>query len=226
MEVIILAGGMGTRLQGVVHQVPKPMAPVKGRPFLNYLLNWLLNYPVSRIVFSVGYKADIIKHHFGNVFNNIPVLYAEEQEPLGTGGAILNALKYTTDNDVLIVNGDTYFPVDIDRFLKFHTTAKSNLTVALKEMENFDRYGTVELLQDTIKGFKEKKPLKKGLINGGIYLVKKDFFKARHLPVRFSLEQEILEKEAGTGNLKGIVFTDVFIDIGIPSDYQKACEQL
>jgi NDP-sugar pyrophosphorylase family protein len=226
MEVIILAGGMGTRLKGVVNDVPKPMAPIKGKPFLDYLFSWMLTYPISKIVFSVGYKAAVIKDYFGDIYNQIPVFYAEELEPLGTGGAILNALHYTNEEDVLIINGDTYFPIDLDIFLKFHIVSNSRFTIALKEMENFNRYGSVEFSQNTINGFKEKQPLLKGLINGGIYLIKKDFLEERALPVKFSLEQEVLEQEAYTGNLKAMVFTDTFIDIGVPEDYQKACNQL
>jgi D-glycero-alpha-D-manno-heptose 1-phosphate guanylyltransferase len=226
MEIVILAGGLGTRLQGVVNDVPKPMAPIKGKPFLDYLLKWMLKYPVSKIVFSVGYKADVIKSHFGNVYEGIPVAYAEEIEPLGTGGAIVNAFKFTTDDDILVVNGDTYFPIDLDIFYKSHTNSKNKFTIAIKKMENFDRYGTVELSGNTITGFKEKQPLDKGLINGGIYVTNKDFVESKLLPPKFSLEQEVLELEAQTGNLKAMIFTDTFIDIGVPEDYQQACDQL
>jgi D-glycero-alpha-D-manno-heptose 1-phosphate guanylyltransferase len=226
MEIIILAGGMGTRLQGVVNNVPKPMAPIQGKPFLDYLLKWITDYPVSKIIFSVGHKADVIKEHYGNVFNSIPVSYAEENQPLGTGGAILNALKYTIGDNVLIVNGDTYFPINLTLFRDFHIATESNLSVALKEMVDFERYGTVSLAIDTVVGFKEKQPLEKGLINGGIYFLKREFLTAMQLPVKFSFEQEVLEKEAATGNLKATIFNDTFIDIGVPEDYKKACEQL
>jgi D-glycero-alpha-D-manno-heptose 1-phosphate guanylyltransferase len=226
MELIILAGGLGTRLSQVVSDVPKPMAPIRNRPFLDYLMDWLSAYRVSRVIMSVGYKSDIITDHFGTSFNNIPIVYAYENEPLGTGGAILNALKYASANNVLVVNGDTYFPVDLDILSEFHTANGGVISIALKLMENFDRYGTVDLHETTISGFKEKQRLESGLINGGIYFLKKDFFNSKTYPLKFSFETEILEKETAGGDIKGLVFSEMFIDIGVPDDYQKACEEL
>ncbi|MBD1394639.1 nucleotidyltransferase family protein [Mucilaginibacter glaciei] len=226
MEVIILAGGMGTRLREVVADVPKPMAPIKGKPFLDYLLNWVLEYEVTKLVFAVGYKAEIIKGHFGNVFHGIPVFYSEETEPLGTGGAIVKALNFIEGENAMIINGDTYFPINLDWFNMFHQTSGRALSIALKEMKDFDRYGTVLLAGDTVTGFKEKMPLETGLINGGIYSLNKAFIQSMILPAVFSFEQAILEQQSLTGNLKAVAFTNVFIDIGIPTDYKKACEEL
>ena len=221
-----MAGGMGTRLRDVIQDVPKPMAPIQGKPFLEYLLNWVLKYPVSKIVFAVGYKADVIKAHFGENFKSIPIVYAEEKEPLGTGGAILNALRYTSNKNVIIINGDTYFPVDLINLVKFHQTSVGALSIALKEMKDFDRYGTVDLVEETITGFKEKRPLETGLINGGIYVLNRAFLYQMNLPERFSFEQAVLEEGASTGKLKAMIFTETFIDIGVPDDYKKACSEL
>lgn len=226
MEVIILAGGLGVRLREVIQDIPKPMAPIRSKPFLHYLLEWVSQYPVTKIVLAVGYKSDVIKAYFGDNFNGVPLLYAQESEPLGTGGAILNALTFIESEEVTIINGDTYFPVDLSLFADFHKTSGGDLSIALKEMHDFDRYGTVRRAGDIIVGFEEKKPLKTGLINGGIYVLSKAFLAGLNLPLKFSFEQAVLEKQASTGKLRAMVFTETFIDIGIPADYKKACEWL
>jgi D-glycero-alpha-D-manno-heptose 1-phosphate guanylyltransferase len=222
IEAIILAGGMGTRLQNTITDMPKPMAPVKGKPFLFYLFHWLRKYPIDKIILSVGYKSENIIEYFGRSFGCIPLDYAVEEEPLGTGGAILNSLKITGGCDILIMNGDTWFPININKFVAFHTENKSVFSVALKKLKDFSRYGSVELRGDTIIRFNEKKKCKEGLINGGIYLVSRSFFESRQYPKVFSLEEDVLIREAGTSVLKGIVFDDLFIDIGIPEDYRRA----
>ncbi|MDR3696327.1 nucleotidyltransferase family protein [Mucilaginibacter sp.] len=224
MEVIVLAGGMGTRLRTVVNDLPKPMAPVNGKPFIEYLFQWLSLYPVSRIILSVGYKSETISEYFGDNFRNIPIEYIVEPKPLGTGGAIKLALNNTVEASVVIINGDTYFPIDLDRFLAFHVLNKSKLSIALKKMEKFDRYGSVELIDQNIIRFNEKQFCEEGLINGGIYLVNAPYIRSIPFPEIFSFEKEVLEKQTNNGNLKGMVFGDPFIDIGIPEDYFKAAE--
>jgi len=222
MEAIILAGGKGTRLRDVVADVPKPMAPVCGKPFLYYLFKWINKYTVSKLIISAGYKSGSIVKHFGNSIFNIPLEYVIEEKPLGTGGAVKYALQQTSGNDILIINGDTYFPIDLTKFLSFHIKSKSLFTIALKRMHDFDRYGTVECRDNTICRFNEKKFCKDGLINGGIYLANRQFIESWKLPGEFSLEKEILEKKAGTSAIKGFIFNDLFIDIGIPEDYHRA----
>ena len=222
MEAIILAGGMGTRLREVVTDVPKPMAPVNGKPFLHFILQWLKIYPVNKIILSVGYKSEKIVEFFGDSFKNTPIEYMIEEGPLGTGGAVKYALQKTSGDNILILNGDTYFPIDLNKFYSFHTSNNNLFSVALKRMKNFSRYGSVECQENTILKFNEKKFSQDGLINGGIYLAGRKFFESKKLPEVFSLEKDILEKEAGTSILKCIEFNDLFIDIGIPEDYRRA----
>lgn len=222
MDSIILAGGMGTRLRKAVPDLPKPMAPVRGKPFLFYLLLWIKQYQIDKIILSIGYKPESFFEYFGDFFDDIPVIYVTEEKPLGTGGAVINALDHTKGNDILILNGDTWFPVDLDKLYDFHLRNNSRFTIALKRMRNFSRYGSVEISGDTIIRFHEKKFCSAGFINGGIYLVKRDYFESGEFPEVFSLEKEILEKEAGKSQLKGVVFDDPFIDIGLPEDYEKA----
>ncbi len=223
MDVIILAGGMGTRLREIVSDVPKPMAPIKDKPFLEYLLNWLSGYSsVTKFVLAVGYKSEVIVQHFGDSFKGIPVCYINELEPLGTGGAIANALKACDSDDVLIINGDTYFPINIDSFEEFHHTNKKPISIALKKMEEFERYGTVDINQNSIVKFNEKMYCRKGLINGGIYIISKKWLEGKNYPAKFSFEKDTLEKNVSENSLGGKVFEDIFIDIGIPEDYAKA----
>ncbi|MCU0462191.1 MAG: nucleotidyltransferase family protein [Bacteroidales bacterium] len=221
-EAIILAGGMGTRLREVVSDVPKPMAPVNGKPFLYYLLLWLDKYDISKAVISTGYKSDTIISYFGDSFKKILIEYAIEDKPLGTGGAIRYALNKTTAGEILIVNGDTYFPIDIDDLYSFHSESNGPFSVALKRMKNFSRYGSVDCEDNTILKFNEKKFCPDGYINGGIYLADRKFLKSEIHKEVFSLEKELLEKEAGSGKLKCKTFNNTFIDIGIPEDYHRA----
>jgi D-glycero-alpha-D-manno-heptose 1-phosphate guanylyltransferase len=222
MEAIILAGGMGTRLSKVVTDVPKPMAPVNGKPFLFYLLQWIKKYPIEKIILSIGYKSESIVNYFGKSFNDIPFTYVIEEKPLGTGGALKFALKKTKGKNILALNGDSYFPIDLNKFILEHSENNHLFSVALKRMKDFSRYGSVECLGNTIIKFNEKKFYHDGLINGGIYLINRQFIESKQLPAVFSLEKEILEKEVQTSELKCKIFDDVFIDIGIPEDYLRA----
>ncbi len=222
MEVIVLAGGMGTRLREVLTDLPKPMAQINGKPFLYYLFKWLQQYSVERIILSIGFKAENIINYFGSAFNNIPIEYIIEAKPLGTGGAILYALQKSIRKNVIIINGDTYFPIDINRFYNTHIKNNYYLSIALKLMQNFDRYGLVECKGRTIVRFIEKKVCKEGLINGGIYLVNKTLFEKFKFPQIFSFEQDVLVKVVGSSILKGLIFDETFIDIGVPEDYYRA----
>jgi D-glycero-alpha-D-manno-heptose 1-phosphate guanylyltransferase len=222
MDAIILAGGKGTRLREIIPDLPKPMAPVNGKPFLFYVLNWLKDYRVEKIILSTGYRSESIIDYFGESFCGIPLEYVVEQKPLGTGGAISFAMKKSFGDDVLVLNGDTWFPVPLDRFFLFHTGGQNKFSLALKPMKDFSRYGNVECKEDTIIRFNEKKLCKDGLINGGIYVINRTFFGSLHLPEIFSVEAEVFEKYAGSALVKCMIFDEPFIDIGIPEDYRKA----
>jgi D-glycero-alpha-D-manno-heptose 1-phosphate guanylyltransferase len=226
MEAVILAGGKGTRLHKAVPDLPKPMAPVNGKPFLWYLLKWLTKFPVSKLILSIGYKPEIIIDYFGDSFSDIPVNYVIEDEPLGTGGGIKRACTEVTDPDFLVINGDTYFPVDLMKLYAFHTGHGGYITVALKRMKDFSRYGAVDCNDGKIIQFHEKRLCKDGFINGGIYVINRKIMLSKHLPDVFSFEKVILEKNAGTGSLRCMVFYDPFLDIGIPEEYNRASDIL
>lgn len=222
MEAIILAGGFGTRLKSVVSDLPKPMAPIGNRPFLAYILDYLLKQGISRVILSTGYKHEVIEDHFGDKYKELEVCYSIEKQPLGTGGAIKKALDLAKENAVLILNGDTFFNVDLQQLAESHSKLKSDLTLSLKPMENFDRYGVVLTSGSRVIQFEEKKHVEKGNINGGIYLANRSLFDGITMPEKFSFETDFMEKYNQQLNFNVFISDGYFIDIGIPSDYEKA----
>lgn len=230
MEVIVLAGGLGTRLRSVVSEVPKCMAPVAGKPFLWYLLKYLTRYDVSKVILSVGYLRGVIFDWVEEVKDDFPFHfdYAIEEEPLGTGGGIRLALNKATTSDVVVLNGDTYFDVNLEELMKNHRLYSSAVTLALKPMCDFDRYGRVVIdnMDKRIVEFKEKEYCKEGLINGGIYVINRLEPIFEGLPKKFSFETAVFEPQCKLGKLFGVVQDGYFIDIGIPEDYKKAQEEL
>lgn len=230
MEVIILAGGLGTRLRSVVKEVPKCMAPVAGRPFLWYLLKYLSRYDVDRVVLSVGYLREVIFKWIDEVKDEFPFEfdYAIEEEPLGTGGGIKLALDKVKDERAFVLNGDTFFDVDLMQLYDAHVIGKKAITLALKPMRKFNRYGTVNMepITGTILSFNEKKYCEEGLINGGIYVISKDAPIFEGLGEKFSFETAVLEPQCARHELLGVVQNGYFIDIGIPEDYNRAQKEL
>lgn len=222
VEAIVLAGGLGTRLRDVVPELPKCMAPVAGRPFLAYVIDALRLQGIQRFVFSLGYKADIITDFLKTAYPTLDYTTEVETEPLGTGGAIQLALSKCKGETVLVANGDTLFKIAIWGFEKVHLENNSECTLALKPLQNFSRYGVVEMENNRITSFKEKQFYKEGLINGGIYLLNKAKFLQRKLPQKFSFETDYLQKFVTEKQFFGSVQDDYFIDIGIPEDYAQA----
>ncbi len=222
-EAIVLAGGKGTRLQGLVSDLPKPMALVNGRPFLEYVLDDLIAYKgLEHIVLSVGYLHHLISDYFGTQYKGIDLSYAIEEEPLGTGGAISLSLNQVVDERAFVVNGDTRFAIDLSLFEEKHRNLGADLSLALKPIAFSDRYGSVNIEGDRVVSFEEKKYVEEALINGGVYLLEKSALVANSLPKRFSFEKDILEAQVKELIIGGFVFDDYFIDIGIPEDYMRA----
>lgn len=221
-EAIILAGGLGTRLRAAVPDLPKCMAPVAGRPFLYYIINALRLQGIERFVFSLGYKADVIFNFLKSSYPTLDYSFVIEDEPLGTGGAIQFALSKCTSETVLVANGDTLFKIVIWGFEKVHVENNSECALALKKLQNFDRYGVVETEMDQVVSFKEKQFYTEGFINGGIYLLNKTRFLKRGLPKKFSFETDYLQAFASERKFYSSVQDGYFIDIGIPQDYEQA----
>jgi D-glycero-alpha-D-manno-heptose 1-phosphate guanylyltransferase len=221
-EAIVLAGGLGTRLKDVIQDLPKPMAPVAGKPFLKFVLDYLLEQQVKHCVLAVGHKREAIINYFGGLYKELRISYSKEDEPLGTGGGIKQAFEKIKGDRCFVLNGDTFFKVDMQQMAQFHIERKASLTVALKPMINFDRYGTVEFDETgKVTAFREKKHVREGYINGGVYVMEKNFFPKR-LKAKFSFEKDVLEEEVAKGKIYCMLSPTYFIDIGIPDDYDKA----
>ncbi|AFV05141.1 nucleotidyltransferase family protein [Dehalobacter sp. CF] len=226
MDVIILAGGLGTRLRSVVSDIPKVMAQVNEVPFLSYILNNLEKNGIIRVILAVGYKREMIKTFFGSRFKGIELLYSEEEEPIGTGGAIRNAFDYVRGEDSIIINGDTFLDVDLQKIVSEFRCTNAQLLLSLKTMHNFDRYGCVETdFNQRVISFREKTLCDKGNINTGCYVAKKSIFQEFDLPNKFSFE-EFIQSNVNKLDIFSYVSDGYFIDIGIPEDYEKAKSEL
>ena len=224
---IVLAGGLGTRLRSVVQDIPKPMAPVQGKPFVEFVLQYLKMYGVERIIFSIGYRGEVVQEYFGKSYKSMQIDYAIEEEPLGTGGGIFQAAQMCDDEPFFVVNGDTLFDVNLFLFEDFYEATNADMVIALKEMEDFDRYGVVEMTdEERVIGFKEKTYRKEGLINGGIYYFSKKVFDVAEFPLKFSFEKDFMEKYLNDLKFFGCPLDGYFIDIGIPEDYARAEKEL
>ena len=226
-EAIILAGGLGTRLRDTIPDLPKCMAPVAGQPFLKHVIRYLLSQGIEKYIFSIGYKHELIENFLDQEFPGLDYQCSVEDEPLGTGGAIYLACKRATEQNAIVVNGDTIFKIDIGSLAEAHLKFKADCTLALKPMSNFDRYGVVELDNDfSVNNFREKQFYETGDINGGLYMLNVENFLKLEVPVKFSFEKDYLEKFYSAGKIFGKICDDYFIDIGIREDYQKAQEEL
>lgn len=225
MQALILAGGLGTRLKTVVADKPKALSPIGEKPFLYYVIDYLEKQGVTHITFSLGYLAEQIVQYLQIHHPELQYNYYIEEKPLGTGGAIKKCIDLISESDFLMVNADTFFDIPLQQMFEFHNKNNADCTIALKQMKNFDRYGTVELDEEKdIVMFKEKQPKQEGLINGGFVFVNKNTFLqcTQNLPNVFSFEKDFLEKNLLNIKVKGFISNGYFIDIGIPEDYLVA----
>ena len=170
MKAVIFAGGFGTRLKSVVKDVPKPMALIAGKPFLEHQIRFLKEQGITDIILTIYYMADKIKSYFGDGKRfGVDITYSEEEFPLGTGGAIKKAEKYI-DDSFFVLNGDSYSQIDLKEFLEFHKSRKSNFSISLTTSKNFIDYGNVIIDGNKIVEFSEKAHSGNNLINTGVYI--------------------------------------------------------
>ena len=226
MEAIVLAGGFGSRLSSVLPGIPKGMAPVGNRPFLAILLAVLQKRGIDRIVFSVGYKAELIQSHFGYSFQGLELIYAVEESPLGTGGATRAALRMASSNPVFVVNGDTFVELNYEAMYKAHCSAGAKVSIAVARVENTARYGRVAIVAGRVVGFDEKKRVGPGVINTGVYLLEKGIFDAYNLADTFSIESGFFTPHLRTLSPLAYETNGYFLDIGVPEDFERAQKEL
>lgn len=225
MQAIILAGGFGTRLRSVVADVPKPMAPIHGKPFLAYLMDYLKAQGITSIVLSVHYLREQIQAYFKSSYQGISIAYAIEDEPLGTGGAMIKSLSMIdAAKPVFVLNGDTFLKLDYQLMYASQINTNANLTIALRLVADCSRYGVVLTENNIAVEFKEQGGQHSGLINAGVYLLSANLFKLFSLPNKFSFERDFLFPMMGTLQPQIYRVDDYFIDIGVPEDYARACQ--
>ena len=224
IDVIILCGGKGTRLKTVVNDRPKSMALINGKPFLFYLLKQISSYGFKRVILCTGYKSNFIRETFGDKFDDIDLVYSEETEPLGTGGAVRLALSKIVSDYVLVMNGDSYIDVNLNDFVNWGLNSDVEGGILLTEVDDVSRYGSVNLdNKSKIVSFKEKDLTSgRGLINSGVYIFKKDLLLKMPEAIQYSMEREYFLKLVLKKQLFGRHLAGKFIDIGTPKSYKKA----
>jgi len=225
IDVIILAGGLGTRLKSVMPTLPKALSPINGRPFLDFILDFLEGSDsVNNVILAVGYMADQIIEKYTNRHEyKFEILFSREETLLGTGGAIKMALQYSTTDDIMVLNGDSYVDVRVNDVIAFHREKNSSMTIVIKKIENPGRYGFIKFDDNhRITSFNEKlMSSTEGYVNTGIYLFKRDIFNNIEENKTISLEKELIPFFINS-NIYGFVNHGKFIDIGIPETYQIA----
>ena len=222
MQAIVLAGGLGTRLRGVVPDLPKPMAPVAGRPFLAWLLDQLADAGMERVVLAVGYRHEAISRHFGDRHRGVALRYSVEVVPLGTGGAMRLAAEQVDDDDVFVLNGDTYVELDHRAMHTAQVQAGAAMTMAVHRVDDAGRYGALDLDGSRVRGFVEKRRGGPGWINAGTYLLRRDLLRRIPPGCTHSFEQDLLVPQLQSIRPLAFAADGLFVDIGVPHDYARA----
>lgn len=221
-EAIILAGGLGSRLKSLIPDIPKPMVPINGIPFLTILLEQLINYKFSHVILSVYYNKDYIKNFYGKNYKNLNISYSEDRSLLGTGGAIKNAMRLLIGDYVCVLNGDTFLNIDLNLLINFFHNQKQKPVISYKKIYDTTRYGTVELVNDRIEKFSIPNQSLSKFANMGCYILNKTQFDEYPKNI-FSFESDFLINDVIRKHYCGYNIGDgFFIDIGIPSDYLRA----
>jgi D-glycero-alpha-D-manno-heptose 1-phosphate guanylyltransferase len=221
---VILAGGPGTRLRSVLPDIPKPMASVNGRPFLEYLLHQARQFGLTDVILCLGYKGEMIRNYFGDgIKHGVRIRYSCERELLGTAGALSQARQLIRSDPFLVMNGDSYCEVEIHELVKQHRNRNALGTIATTWVQDRTRYGSVVLgPRDNIIRFSEKgKPQGSGYINGGIYAFSAAILNEIPSGKYYSFEKDVFPSVVGKG-LFAFRTSGMFIDIGTPSDLQRA----
>lgn len=224
-EAIVLVGGLGTRLRAVVKDLPKPLAPVAGRPFLAWVLDQLAENGIRRVILAAGYMAECVVERIGNEWRGMKVDYSVESTPLGTGGAVRQACRMLSGEAVHVLNGDTYLRFDMKALVKATEASHAYLGMALAHVADTGRYGSVAVLDQRVVDFGEKSQRGPGYINAGSYYLTPAVIRMLPTDTEFSFEKDVLEPLAKAGRVCAFDQSSGFIDIGVPEDYQLAQKQ-
>lgn len=221
-EAVILAGGLGTRLRGVVDDVPKPLAPVAGRPFLTWLLDALAGQRIRHIVLATGYLGEQVEAALGGRWQGMLLEYSREPRALGTGGAIALAARHVQGDTFFVLNGDTRLVLDYPDFDHHLAASGASLGVALANVPDTARYGAVQIENGRVTGFTEKGGTGAGYVNAGVYWLRRSLLADYSRAGAFSFEREVLVPMVQREPVMGYTQTSGFIDIGVPEDYRSA----
>ena len=223
IDVVILCGGFGKRLQNVVKDIPKPMAKIKSRPFLDILIDFIASYGFKRFILCTGYKADVIERYYSQRYNNLIIEFSREEKPLGTGGAIKNAENYIKSDQFLVANGDSFCKINLKEFIDFHLKKNALISIAVTNTDICDDYGviTINNLQQIVEFDEKVKGYKNHLINAGFYLLQREVFSLMPKKNNFSIERDFFPKIIKR-NLYAFETQESLIDIGTPERYEKA----
>lgn len=224
-EAVVLAGGFGTRLRTVVADVPKPMAPIGGRPFLELQLSLLERNGFDHVVLAVGYLGETIISHFGDRFGTLRISYNRERTPLGTGGAIAAGLRKCEKDGVFVLNGDTYLDLEFDEVDRLWNSSRRGVIVGIAVADTA-RYGRLTVHGGLVSGMAEKGTAGPGVINAGYYVLRREQFQGTGLEPPFSMEHDFLAARLPASPFDLFVTSGMFIDIGVPKDYERAQEVL
>jgi D-glycero-alpha-D-manno-heptose 1-phosphate guanylyltransferase len=222
---IILVGGRGTRLGSLTDNTPKPLLPVAGRSFIFHVLDFLARQGIKRVILGTGYLGHMFVEAIGSSYRNMEIIFEEEKEPLGTGGAILGCMKHIEDK-AFVLNGDTLFDVGLEQMENAQERMGCLMVLAARQVPDVSRYGALQVRDGLVVSMNEKLMAGPGFINGGIYLVAKSLFDGRKVGDSFSFEHEVMPDLARRLQLGAIVQNSYFRDIGIPADLSKANEEL
>jgi D-glycero-alpha-D-manno-heptose 1-phosphate guanylyltransferase len=224
-EAVVLAGGYGTRLRQAVSDVPKPMAPIRGRPFLEIQLSLLARNGFDHAVLAVGHLGHVIMSHFGDRYEGIELSYNVEHSPLGTGGAIAAALEKCRGEGVFVFNGDTYLDLNCDAAYQLWKKSRRGVIVG-RQVPDTARYGRLMAKSGLVHGVCEKGEEGPGVINAGCYVLTRVQFVGMRRGLPFSFENDYLAHQLATAPLDLFVTTGLFIDIGVPEDFHRAQDLL
>jgi NDP-sugar pyrophosphorylase family protein len=222
IDVVILCGGKGTRFMSVIKDCPKPMVEICNRPFLDILIEYIASYGFKRFVLCIGYMKDYIKQYYNSKRVSLEIVFSEEEELLGTGGAVKNAEPFIKSDIFLVANGDSFCPLNINKFVNFHALQEAEISAALIKSKNTGDYGSV-VLDDTqrIISFNEKVQNEDGFVNGGVYLFNKNILCLIPTGTAYSLEYDFFP-EIINRKFYGYLYEGEFVDIGTPERYEKA----
>lgn len=222
MEAILLAGGLGTRLKGVTgDKYPKPLAELNGVPFIHYLIKYLMHAGVKKFVFAVSHHGQMVADNINQHFPELDVSFSFEDEPLGTGGAIKQALTHIKGDSALVLNSDSFMEFSLDKFLLFSDENPTQINILCTQVEDISRFGAVQISDDNnVSQFNEKGLQGQGFINSGVYFVPKSHPKINGLSGKFSFENDVLA--AVDVPVFAMKAQGVFFDIGTPADLQKS----